>query len=208
MKKLILTSLIFGSIGISSITHAASCTNSTVANPADTTDVSVTSIGGVSLSSPINSHYCSFVEGTQGSPANDTAEQMEGIFDIQDPSNLINWSLVESDSDLDVTNGEWTYEGTEDLSSPFVVILKSSISYAAYLFNDLSKVDSGSFVMTFLNASGTNIGEISHLNIYKATGDFGNTILGGPDPVPLPAALWLFGPALLGFLGFRRKTKS
>jgi len=32
-------------------------------------------------------------------------------------------------------------------------------------------------------------------------GGFGN-------PVPLPAALWLFGPALLGFMGFRRKTKS
>jgi len=31
---------------------------------------------------------------------------------------------------------------------------------------------------------------------------------GGPDPVPLPAALWLFAPALLGFMGFRRKTKS
>jgi len=25
--------------------------------------------------------------------------------------------------------------------------------------------------------------------------------------VPLPAALWLFAPALLGFLGFRRKNK-
>jgi len=29
-----------------------------------------------------------------------------------------------------------------------------------------------------------------------------------PGEVPLPAALWLFGPALLGFMGFRRKTKS
>jgi len=32
-------------------------------------------------------------------------------------------------------------------------------------------------------------------------GGFGNQ-------VPLPAALWLFGPALLGFMGFRRKSKS
>jgi len=30
----------------------------------------------------------------------------------------------------------------------------------------------------------------------------------GTPEVPLPAALWLFGPALLGFMGFRRKAKS
>lgn len=29
-----------------------------------------------------------------------------------------------------------------------------------------------------------------------------------PNAVPLPAAAWLFGPALLGFLGLRRKSKS
>lgn len=32
-------------------------------------------------------------------------------------------------------------------------------------------------------------------------GGFGN-------PVPLPAAVWLFGPALLGLIGFRKKIKS
>ncbi|MDO8825438.1 hypothetical protein [Methylophaga sp.] len=30
----------------------------------------------------------------------------------------------------------------------------------------------------------------------------------GISEVPLPAALWLFGPALLGFLGFRRKANK
>lgn len=29
-----------------------------------------------------------------------------------------------------------------------------------------------------------------------------------PNAVPLPAAVWLFGPALLGFLGLRKKSKS
>lgn len=29
-----------------------------------------------------------------------------------------------------------------------------------------------------------------------------------PNAVPLPAAAWLFGPALLGFMGLRRKSKS
>ncbi len=33
-------------------------------------------------------------------------------------------------------------------------------------------------------------------------------ILGGfGNPVPLPAALWLFGPVLLGLIGFRKKAK-
>ncbi len=29
-----------------------------------------------------------------------------------------------------------------------------------------------------------------------------------PNAVPLPAAVWLFGPALLGLMGFRKKAKS
>jgi len=203
MKKLTIATLIFGLISISSVTHAASCING---SGTSTSDVQVTSIGGVILATPINSNYCSFVQGEQGNAANDTADTIEAIFNIEDPTNGIDWSLVES-SYVGGTSGTWTYTGTEDLSSPFVVVLKSSISYAAYLFNDLSDVNGGSFVINFLNAGGQNP-DVSHINIYKATGDFGTTILGGPDPVPLPAALWLFAPALLGLMGFRRKTKS
>jgi hypothetical protein len=29
-----------------------------------------------------------------------------------------------------------------------------------------------------------------------------------PSPVPLPAAAFLFAPALLGFMGLRRKAKN
>ena len=29
----------------------------------------------------------------------------------------------------------------------------------------------------------------------------------GPSPVPVPAAFWLFGTALIGFIGFSRRTK-
>jgi len=173
----------------------------------DTSDVQVTSIGGETLNTAISSDVCSFVQGTQGDSANDKADHMEGIFNISDPFDKIDWSLVSS-SYVGDTSGTWAYTGgSEDLSSPFVVVLKSSLSYSAYLFNNLSSVDGGSFIIDFLGAAGQDP-DISHLNIYKATGDFTNTILGGPDPVPLPAALWLFGPALLGFMGFRRKTKS
>ncbi len=31
---------------------------------------------------------------------------------------------------------------------------------------------------------------------------------GGPSPVPIPAAAFMFAPALLGFLGFRRKLRA
>jgi len=36
-------------------------------------------------------------------------------------------------------------------------------------------------------------------------GSFTSTGRISVSAVPLPAALWLFGPALLGFMGFRRK---
>ena len=36
----------------------------------------------------------------------------------------------------------------------------------------------------------------------------GTAITGGVNAVPLPAAFLLFGPALLGFLGFRRKLQA
>ncbi len=202
--------------------HAASCTNADTLNPTSTSDVQVTSIGGVAQTPAINSNYCSFREGIKQDKPNgidgvsyndlndfsNNTNFLEPLLNITDTSNLISWSLVTTSSNTgNAINGTWTYDGTEDLSSPFVVVLKSSISYAAYLFNSLADVDGGSFVIKFLNAGG-KVGEISHLSIYKASGDFSNTILDGPNPVPLPAALWLFAPALLGFMGFRRKKKA
>lgn len=218
------SSLIFilGLISLSSMAQAASCLNST-GTTLSTSDVQVTSIGGIEQTPGIDSDVCSFregikkdqssgIEGINYNDLNDfssNANFLEDLFEITDSSNLINWGLVvDSSNTVNQTTGTWTYSGTEDLSSPFVVVLKSSISYAAYLFNNLEDVDGGSFVINFLNASGNAIGEISHLSIYKATGDFTDTILDGPNPVPLPAALWLFAPALLGFMGFRRKNKA
>jgi hypothetical protein len=29
-----------------------------------------------------------------------------------------------------------------------------------------------------------------------------------PNPIPIPAAIWLFGTALIGLVGFSRKSKS
>jgi len=38
------------------------------------------------------------------------------------------------------------------------------------------------------------------------TENSGSFSIAAPSAVPLPAAVWLFGPALLGFMGFRRKS--
>lgn len=68
--------------------------------------------------------------------------------------------------------------GIDDLY--VVYMFNGSLHQVGYTDSDtnfaLSAVDSGSFVATEVSA------------------------------VPLPAALWLFGPALLGFMGFRRKA--
>jgi len=210
LKKIALT-LGLLALGASMNAQAATCNNSNTNNPTTTDDVTITNIGEAIINPGISSNYCSFVQGTTGGgAANDTIDDMEAIFNIADSGDLINWELVTSSeiSFNSAQEGQWTYNGTTDLSSPFVVVLKSSVSYAAYLFNNLTDVNGGTFVINFLNASGDTFGEISHLNIYKATGDITNTILGGPNPVPLPAALWLFAPALLGFMGFRRKSKA
>jgi len=97
--------------------------------------------------------------------------------------------------------GNWEYTGTTPLSAPFVVVLKASTEFSAYLFTDLNDLvmgDTGGFFIGFLN-NGTQFPDLSHMSIYSKT----NT-----SAVPLPAALWLFGPALLGFMGFRKKNQS
>jgi len=94
----------------------------------------------------------------------------------------------------DLTDGTWAFDGT--LTNPFVIVLKASNSFASYLFNDQQSANaSGEFKIIFENGQGVPH-DLSHFSIYTTVSN-----------VPLPAALWLFAPALLGFMGFRRKTK-
>ena len=45
-------------------------------------------------------------------------------------------------------------------------------------------------------------------NFWPAKGAISNVaIWGNVSPVPVPAAFWLFGTALIGFIGFSRRTK-
>jgi len=63
-------------------------------------------------------------------------------------------------------------------------------------FNEVMLLTGGTGLLTF---------DISGFTPINSTGDFTSTGRISVSAVPLPAALWLFGPALLGFMGFRRK---
>jgi hypothetical protein len=59
----------------------------------------------------------------------------------------------------------------------------------------------------FANAAGISDDVFSGLNFtgYESIGSF---TLTNVSEVPVPAAVFLFGPALMGFLGLRRKAKT
>jgi len=70
--------------------------------------------------------------------------------------------------------------------------------------------DNTTFETFLLNASFTNLVSANWLMTggNQQTFNIDNINVGSSiNAVPLPAAVWLFGPALLGFLGLRRKQK-
>jgi len=207
MKKTLITNLTFGALLLlTSFAHAATFES----EPCATTDVTA------NLS---DAYLCA------GSfEGNDSALEINNMFGqtgssviweeaakLEIPQDTADGVLVIGEN-LEATAGEsgsWTYTSGDPLSSPFVIILKASSEYSAYLFKgieDIVEEDTGTFFISFLNNGGLQPA-LSHISIYSTNSDIpGGGIFG--NPVPLPAALWLFGPALLGFMGFRRKTKS
>jgi len=125
-------------------------------------------------------------------------------------SGTIAWdgTIYSGDGTLSTTDTTWTYSGT--LSAPFVIILKASNAFSAYLFDAPDVANDGTYEVSITNKN-DKAHNLSHMTIYTTTTELGPNIDIFGDPisaVPLPAALWLFGPALLGFIGFRRKNKS
>ena len=108
--------------------------------------------------------------------------------------------------------GTWdlSWEGlTEDLIIDLAVVVKASDRFATYVFeNELFAApsggpDEGTYEITFLN-NGGNIPDLSHLSIYARDAEGGIP----PEVVPIPAAAWLFGSALLGFIGYARRRQA
>lgn len=83
--------------------------------------------------------------------------------------------------------------------------LKSDGSFVTQTFTDISSPFSTQVFSGFLNLTevGWDIG-----NQLQDLHKFDNLKLSSEElsPVPVPAAAWLFGSALAGFAGFRRKT--
>lgn len=85
--------------------------------------------------------------------------------------------------------------------------LKSDGSFVMQTFTDISSPFSTQIFSGFLNLTelGWDIGDQLQ-DLHK----FDNIVIGMPSEqvseVPVPAAAWLFGSALIGFAGLRRKT--
>jgi len=111
------------------------------------------------------------------------------------------------DSSLTYDPNSEKWELDNVVYAPFVVVIKAANSFSSYLFTTPTFADSGTYSLIFKNANGV-FQDASHISIYASlTGPAPGFDLFG-NPVPLPAALWLFAPALLGFMGFRRKSKA
>ena len=122
----------------------------------------------------------------------------------------------------DVENATITYDGGSSvdctsLANPCFVLIKGGHSPYAYLFNlalgwdsDTTVVDghgwssnairtpswNGIMGLDLRNFGDNQLGSISHVALY-----------GNISAVPVPAAFWLFGTALLGFIGLSRSTR-
>jgi hypothetical protein len=79
----------------------------------------------------------------------------------------------------------------------YLLVKDGATSPARYLFNlALSPFTWDGQMVLNLAGFWDGPGSISHVAIF-----------GGMSPVPVPAAFWLFGTALIGFIGISRRTK-
>jgi len=90
-------------------------------------------------------------------------------------------------------SGTWSVNsGALDTFARVVLILKAGNTFSSYLYEPGSGAgNSGSWATSALDDK-----DLSHLSIYTSV-----------SPVPVPAAVWLFGTALIGFIGMSRRTK-
>ena len=97
------------------------------------------------------------------------------------------------------TSGTWQVNsGALDAYARLVFILKIGNTFSAYLYEPGSDAGSiGTWSANSVTNSSGQVQNLSHFSIYTS----------GVSPVPVPAAVWLFGTALIGFIGFSRRTK-
>ena len=211
LASFVASALSFGAVGSASAATCGSGSNFTL----DTSDVQITSIGGVAVT-PIDASDCSNrIDGNDiGAQGTLLSNLNDGSFGGEFTSFVGGWSIFDSTNDeggapgdaisvdTSATPNTWTVDFSPEAFSVFALSLKAANFYAVYLF-DLATAGSefgGSLSVAFKN-NGGNIPNLSHLT--AATFDSGNSTV-----VPLPAAGWLLltGLAGLGFAARRRKA--
>jgi hypothetical protein len=104
------------------------------------------------------------------------------------------------DEDVDYFGATVTYGSGEFVDCSFqcyLLVKDGKHAPARYLFNlALYPFDWDGQMVLNLTDFWPNGGSISHIAIF-----------GGMSAVPVPAAFWLFGTALIGFIGVSRRTK-
>ena len=97
-----------------------------------------------------------------------------------------------------VPSGTWSFDSSKFAPTEFLIVLKAANTpgYAAWIFDGPEAASNdGNWLVAWTNQNGI-MHDLSHLSIYA------------PTPIPVPAAVWLFGSGLLGLVGVARRKRA
>ena len=114
-------------------------------------------------------------------------------------------SLFEVTTDVDTpVKAQWSFNPTSSLSSAQLAFGLLTGSGGGYAVGGPTNFNiTGDFIFTAILTAGSFFG----VDIFNATSDVLKYDL-SISAVPVPAALWLFAPALMGFFGLRRQARK
>ncbi|OUR64742.1 hypothetical protein A9Q79_05440 [Methylophaga sp. 42_25_T18] len=154
-------------------------------------DVTANGVGG-----PASAIYCINQSGNDGNGIAFSAN-INSLFNTEHSTTLSgNWSQrAKKEAIGSQSIGTWDFASlAASISNPFIIVLKATNNFAAYLF-DFTTSGIGSFDTIGVTDDGKRH-DISHISIYTTD---------SISHVPLPAAIWLFGPVLMGLIGIRKR---
>ena len=106
--------------------------------------------------------------------------------------------LVVTPDTGNASSGTWSFDPGKFAPTEFLIVLKAANApgFAAWIFDGTdANSTSGNWLVAWTNTNGVPH-DLSHLSIYA------------PTPIPVPAAVWLFGSGLLGLVGVARRKRA